>query len=190
MSLEQLTLQSQKFISEVLRPGDPALDATAGNGWDTRWLLDAVGPSGHVWAIDLQSTALETARRNLSDHPAAVQISWIHGDHADLESLIPSDQAPNFRGIVYNLGYLPGGDHSVTTQPSTTIPSIRKALDRLAPEGRLAILAYRGHSGGAEEAAAVSQCLNKLSVKEYHAVHYHLINHPPESPTLFLVEKN
>jgi hypothetical protein len=39
----------------VLRPGDTAVDATCGNGHDTLALAELVGPSGRVFALDLQA---------------------------------------------------------------------------------------------------------------------------------------
>lgn len=48
--------------AQVLRPGDVAVDATAGNGHDTLFLAQAVGPSGTVYAIDVQVRGTGRAR--------------------------------------------------------------------------------------------------------------------------------
>jgi predicted methyltransferase len=40
---------------QVLRPGDTVVDATAGNGQDTLFLAEAVGPTGTVYALDVQA---------------------------------------------------------------------------------------------------------------------------------------
>lgn len=39
---------------QALRPGDTAVDATMGNGHDTLFLAQAVGPTGHVIGFDIQ----------------------------------------------------------------------------------------------------------------------------------------
>jgi hypothetical protein len=55
------------------------------------------------------------------------------------------------------------------TRPSTTIPAIAALLDRLAPNGRISILAYRGHAEGPEEYEAVRAFLEQkpgLEVRE------------------------
>jgi ubiquinone/menaquinone biosynthesis C-methylase UbiE len=39
---------------QVLRPGDVAVDATCGNGHDTLFMAQCVGPSGCVHAVDVQ----------------------------------------------------------------------------------------------------------------------------------------
>ena len=54
-----LTEQAHAIIRQVVRPGDVAIDATAGNGHDTRFLAELVGQTGHVFAIDLQQEALQ-----------------------------------------------------------------------------------------------------------------------------------
>lgn len=53
------------WVERVLVPGDSAVDATAGNGYDTLFLARLVGPSGHVHAFDVQAAALEETRRRL-----------------------------------------------------------------------------------------------------------------------------
>ncbi|PNH03525.1 putative rRNA methylase ytqB, partial [Tetrabaena socialis] len=51
----RLTTITQAVWSQVLRPGDTAVDATCGNGHDTLFLARAVGPGGHVFAFDIQA---------------------------------------------------------------------------------------------------------------------------------------
>ena len=62
---------------------------------------------------------------------------------------------PRVDAAMFNLGYLPRGDRRIVTRPFTTIPAITALLERLAPKGRISILAYRGHPEGPEEYEAV-----------------------------------
>ena len=55
----QLMLQtalhfSHQLLKEVVEPGDFVIDATMGNGHDTAFLAELVGPSGEVFAFDIQ----------------------------------------------------------------------------------------------------------------------------------------
>ena len=39
------------------------------------------------------------------------------------------DETRKLTGAIFNLGYLPGGDKSITTQASTTISAIEQLLE-------------------------------------------------------------
>jgi hypothetical protein len=93
---------------------------------------------------------------------------------------------PRVDAAMFNLGYLPRGDRRIVTRPSTTIPAIAALVERLAPDGRISIIAYRGHPEGPEEYQAVRAFLEErtdLEVRE-------LAGHPENEtgPRLFLVK--
>ena len=46
------------FILKHLGEGDIAVDFTMGNGYDTEFLCRTVGPTGHVYAFDIQAQAV------------------------------------------------------------------------------------------------------------------------------------
>ena len=56
--IDLLSLHKQ-FILTHLHEGDTAADFTMGNGHDTLFLSETVGPSGHVFAFDIQQAALD-----------------------------------------------------------------------------------------------------------------------------------
>ncbi len=68
------------------RPGELVLDACAGHGGKTLQLVEAVGPSGHVVAVDLHEHRLERgdeerARLGLDDHDVeSLAVDWTVGD--------------------------------------------------------------------------------------------------------------
>ena len=43
-----------RYMEDILREGDVAVDATMGNGGDTAFLCKLVGKTGHVYAFDVQ----------------------------------------------------------------------------------------------------------------------------------------
>ena len=50
--------------------------------------------------------------------------------------------------IVFNLGYLPGGDKACATQAEATLTSLQVALDKLTVGGLLSVTMYWGHEAG------------------------------------------
>lgn len=123
-----------------MQPKDTVIDATCGNGKDTE-VLAALVPEGHVWSMDIQKNALERARQRIS----AKNVTFLCQSHADF----PLVSSPKL--IVYNLGYLPGGDKTITTMAETTLASVQKALDLVCPGGAVSIMCYPGHPEGARE---------------------------------------
>ena len=49
--------------------------------------------------------------------------------------------------MCFNLGFLPGGDRAIITQPRTSVAAVRAALDIVRPGGLASVLAYTGHPG-------------------------------------------
>lgn len=168
LNLTEITHWSHVVLAEILSAGDFAVDLTVGNGKDTLFLLEAVGKTGCVVGFDIQEEALLTAKASLEAAGARAEIAgaasvdtplgvapgvWlIAGDHSRWAELV--EGAP--RAIIANLGYLPGGDKGVTTSAPSTLKALQGGLERLAPGGRLAVVCYVGHPGGAEEAALVT----------------------------------
>ena len=56
---------------------------------------------------------------------------------------------------MFNLGYLPGGDHAIVTKPESTVSAIVQTYRLLRMGGLISVLCYRGHVGGMEESLAV-----------------------------------
>ena len=176
---------SREQVARVLRQGDRALDATCGNGKDTLFLAGCVGPQGKVYAFDIQEQALAKTRELLVSRGMEGRVALFCGNHAELLDLV---QEP-LRAAMFNLGYLPGGDHGIITRPGTTIPALEGALSLLVPGGLASVVAYRGHPGGQEEANRVQAYLENLSQQEFSILHYRYINQANDPPELFLVEK-
>ncbi|NCO52230.1 MAG: methyltransferase [Deltaproteobacteria bacterium] len=173
-ALTHIVGRAQQLLAEVLRPGDMALDLTAGNGCDTLFLVQQVGQSGCVLAFDVQQQALDQCLKRLSDHgiwcrqlfePQALSpgVSLVRDDHAGVKAWCPL--AP--KAIIANLGFLPGGDKALVTRASSTVKALVCAAEILAPGGRLTVVVYPGHAGGAEEAEAVETFFGRLDAKGF-----------------------
>lgn len=139
-----------------------AIDATAGNGHDTVFLARTVGEQGRVVAVDIQQCALDTTRQQLEREGLERRVDLVRGDHARLRDLVGCQLRGTIRLICFNLGYLPTGDHAITTSAVSTLTALYEALLLLDPAGALSVIAYRGHPGGMEEAEAVGRFFAKL----------------------------
>jgi len=152
-----LTEKAQTIVRRAVVAGDRLLDATAGNGHDTLFLARTFGPQ-RVLAVDLQQQAIESTGVLLAQHGIA-GVGLVCGDHAqELERLVERSAAAgtgDFGAVMFNLGYLPGGDHTLVTRADTTIRALTAARSLLRAGGVLTVLCYRGHDGGMEEYAAV-----------------------------------
>ena len=153
-----LTRLAHHRLAEVLAPGDSAIDATAGNGHDTLFLAQAVGAPGEVHAFDVQAAALAASAARLEAAGVRGRVTLHHAGHETMLARLPALRS-RVAAITFNLGYLPGGDHALTTLPATTLAALEQALALLRPDGLLSVLAYRGHPGGEEEAEAVAAWL-------------------------------
>jgi predicted methyltransferase len=158
-----LTVEAQKICSDALFEGAIAIDATAGNGWDTQFLAERVGAKGRVYAIDLQASAIERAKTRLQSAGLEDRVQWHVGCHARLEQIVAPEHRGHVACIMFNLGYLPHSDKSTITRAETTMPAVRAALDWLAVDGCMSILAYVGHAGGGDEAEQIGRWLETLS---------------------------
>lgn len=147
------------LLGECVAPGDLAIDATAGNGHDTVFLARTVGKAGRVIAIDIQEEAISATRARLEEAGLLGNVTLRLGSHADLAEIVGGD-APSV--IVFNLGYLPGGDHTLITKTGDTLAALRAAISILRPGGALAVICYPGHPGGDEEALAVEGFISSL----------------------------
>lgn len=151
----RVTERAQKLATEILRPGDIAVDGTAGKGRDTACLAQAVGPAGHVHAFDIQPEAIASTRNLLEVAGLVGRVSLHLRSHAELGAVLTAGQRGKLGVAIFNLGYLPGGDATIITQPTSTDLAIRTAYANLRPGGRLICVAYTGHPGGPEESDIV-----------------------------------
>ncbi|MBO9598465.1 MAG: class I SAM-dependent methyltransferase [Cohnella sp.] len=153
--------QAQRYVTERVQVGEPVVDATTGNGVDTLFLAKQTGSGGLVFAFDVQAEALERTRVRLENAASAgerlARVELLLAGHEEMSTRVPSDYHGRIAAIMFNLGYLPGADQKLTTQPDTTLIALTSALMLLRGGGALTIVVYPGHEGGDAEAAAVEQ---------------------------------
>ncbi|MBE3587972.1 MAG: class I SAM-dependent methyltransferase [Thermoanaerobacteraceae bacterium] len=179
------TAWAQAFIAPVLIPGSVAVDATAGKGLDTEFLARGVGAAGRVFAFDIQPGALEITRQRLAAAGLLERVTLLHRDHAAMAAHVP----PPVNAVMFNLGYLPGGDHRIVTRPGTTLRALQDALALLAPKGRLSLVVYTGHPGARQEQETLEEYAAHLPPREFTVLRLAFWNRSSRAPVVILVEK-
>jgi glycine/D-amino acid oxidase-like deaminating enzyme/ubiquinone/menaquinone biosynthesis C-methylase UbiE len=182
-----LTEQAQDAVWETVLPGDIVIDATAGNGHDTHFLANQVGPDGTVFAFDLQQIALDKTKKRLID-AGLENVVLLNHDHGEMEKQTPREKAGQIAAVMFNLGYLPGGDKRITTHIDSTVRGIECASRLLRPGGVMTVLAYTGHEGGMQESVAVQKAIGTLA-PEFELSTIEGQPGQASSPILFLVKR-
>ncbi len=180
--IKLLDLQKE-YIMRHLREGDIAVDFTMGNGHDTEFLSKAVGEYGHVFAFDIQESALASTSEHLRASGCPDNCTLILDSHHNVKKYV---DVP-FKAGMFNLGYMPGGDKSLTTNRSTTLPAVEAAISLMAPDAVLTVAVYPGHPEGRAEGELISEYLSSLSRYKVCVTQIKIIN-SPDSPFFFLIE--
>ncbi|NLO22113.1 MAG: hypothetical protein GX119_08955 [Syntrophomonadaceae bacterium] len=178
-----ITKNSLAMVKHILhkniKAGDTVVDATCGRGQDTLFLAGQVGINGRVYAMDTQAAAIDSTYSLLKNQGLMDNVILIKDNHVNLGDHLNgiSPQA-----AVFNLGYLPGGNKKIITQPDTTIAALNQSIMVLAAGGWVTVVFYTGHEGGREEYEAVSRYLAGLpqslvTVMEWKYTNQ--LNHPP-----------
>ena len=140
--------------------------ATCGNGYDTLRLAQ-LSPA-KLYAFDIQQEAVDATRKRLCEAGFAEKL-----ENGTIEVICDShehltDHVKTFiQAAVFNLGYLPGGDHGVFTTPGVSVPAMRTALELLRPGGVMTVCVYYGGPQGMAEKDAVLAFLTGLPPEGY-----------------------
>lgn len=174
------------LVKEALREGDLAIDATAGNGHDTAFLAECVGASGRVIAFDIQAEAIQQAGRHVGECGFADRVEFHQESHARITAhATPGTVA----AVMFNLGYLPGGNHEIATVCSETLDAIHQAATALKTGGLLSIVCYPGHAAGHSEATAVEAHVTSLTHDGWRVAAYKHCGTQKPAPILLLAYK-
>ncbi len=174
------------LMADHLSPGDSTIDATAGTGADTLMLAKAVGERGQVYAFDIQEEALLATRHRLEAAGCGDWVRLYHEGHENLGGVAEIKADPRIAGIMFNLGYYPGGDHTITTQVETTMEALKAGLKVMAPGGLMTLCVYTHAQGRLEGEAVKKWCTALKDGIDVHCIQ--TINHR-NAPVLYLINK-
>lgn len=176
---------SHDLVSQVVKPGDIVVDATMGNGNDTLFLAGLVGETGKVYAFDVQQLALDNTRKRLAEAGVLERAELILDGHQNMDKYVPKGA----KTVMFNLGYLPKGDHSLGTRAETTIEAIEKSMSLLCKEGILMIVVYYGGDSGFDEKNAVMEYFKTIDCKKYSVLVHDFVNQINCPPIAVCIEK-
>lgn len=179
--MERVIPHTHAVLGEVITEEDTVIDATAGNGHDTVFLA---GISRHVHAFDVQKQAIENTKHRLETHGFDnVTLHTMGHEHLDKVEMQP------YKAVVFNLGYLPGGDRTLTTKRATSLEAIKKAMEGVLEGGLVTVTLYPGHPEGKEEATLIEAFLKTVDTAVFTVLKYQFLN-TRDSPYSLIVKKN
>lgn len=212
--ITKTTVWAMEIVGQYVKPGDIVIDGTMGNGHDTLALTKLVGPDGVVIAFDVQPMALEHTRALLEENGVTVTtegkaedgyqpesgVRLILDSNANMRSYVSTGtvdavggttegKQPEISAILFNLGYLPGGDKTVTTTREETLRAVSEAVDLVKPGGLVCAVLYSGHQQGAEEKEALLDWAKELSPKQFHVAYISMWNQKKCPPEILLITK-
>lgn len=176
---------SKYICRSKLKEGDTAVDATMGNGNDTVFLTQLVGASGKVYAFDIQKEAIVNTKERLKRLNHEDRVELIHDGHENIDKYI--NEKVNL--IIFNLGYLPKGNHEITTKAESTLESIEKSLNILEDRGIILLVIYPGHESGKQEKHVIEEFSRSLNQKVFSVVNLNFINQVNNPPEIICIEK-
>lgn len=177
----------KRVISENVREGDICIDATAGRGNDTLFMAQLVGDNGHVTAFDIQQDAVDSTKKLLEENGVAHRADVLLKSHSEMDALFDEGSVSC---ITFNFGWLPKGDHSVSTKKETSIEAIEKGLRLLKKDGIMTLIIYYGRDTGFEERDAILEYLPTIDSEKYTVLEMPFVNRPNCPPIPIIIMRD
>ena len=172
---------AHQILAENVTKQDVCIDMTVGNGNDTLFLANI---AKHVYGFDIQKEAITKTKEKLKTQKID-NVTLYLDNHAHLSFY----QLDKVKGIIFNLGYLPGKDKTITTQVESTLIALKQSLECLVQGGICVCVIYPGHEEGFKESQQIQQYVKHLNQKEYEVLQYAFINQIHEPPYLIAIKK-
>lgn len=150
----------KQLIENNLKPNDIAVDMTIGNGNDTLFLCSTVY-NGHVFGFDIQDAAINNTKK-LLDENNIKNYTLFNTSHENIDEIL-SDYTGKISLILFNLGYLPNGEKSITTNHLSTLSALKNSFNMLNNKGIILIVVYP-HKEGKKEEETILNYLNKNNI--------------------------
>ena len=182
----QTTELCHRMMQAHLHAGDLCIDATMGNGRDTLFLCKTVGESGRVIAFDIQQKAVDETMALLGKELPFENYELYLDGHEHMGAYA---QPGSVSCVTFNLGYLPSGDHSISTRAESTLQALESALVLLKSGGVICLCIYSGGDTGYEERDAVLSWLRHRDPKKYLVLVTEYYNRPNDPPIPAVVIK-
>ena len=177
--MKKIVELAHDLLSEVLKLEDTAVDFTCGQGYDTCFLA---AHCQRVYAFDIQQEAIRATKQALADRKLNAEVILASHNFAD-------QYVSEFKVGIFNLGYLPHGDKTITTQAVQVIEALEKMLGLLMKNGRIILVLYPGFEQGMKESLEIEAYCEKLPAKAFDVTRIQLTNRN-HAPYLLLIDKH
>ena len=123
---------------------------------------------GKVFGFDIQEKAIQNTDNLLKEHKKRNYELFLESN--EKMDVVLKDYLGKVSLVIFNLGYLPNGDKSITTNYKTTIKGIKASLKLIHKRGMILLVIYPGHPAGKLESLKIKEYLEKehLNYQEYH----------------------
>lgn len=137
----------------------------------------------NVMGFDIQITAIQACKERAKNADLK-NVELILDGHQSLERYI---RAP-VDCVMFNFGYLPKGDKSLTTTASTSIAALTAATKLLDKNGLMSLMCYPGHPSGKNETQAIKNWFNTLGHRWNIETHL-AVSPKPSAPIFFTLTR-
>ncbi|MDY0277944.1 MAG: class I SAM-dependent methyltransferase [Acholeplasma sp.] len=166
------------LISDYLTKDTIAVDMTLGNGHDSLFLAKRCK---HVYAYEIQELGINNSIKLFNEH-SMNNLIIINKSHEYVSELKDS-----YSVAIFNLGYLPGSDKSITTSSLTTVKAVNHVLNN--PKLKvLLIVVYPGHKEGMIESLALNEYIRDID-PNFKITKVQVLETKNPAPYLLMIEK-
>lgn len=178
MRPKKITELGHLLIKDYLKPSKIAIDMTLGNGFDSLYLAKQVK---EVHAFEIQEQGIINSKKLFAENNINNVIIH-HESHINIDKL-----EFEYQIAIFNLGYLPGSDKTITTQYNTTILALEKLLNKSSIEVILLVV-YPGHENGYIESIELNKYINNIN-NSFRVIKLNILNATKQAPYIILIEK-
>jgi len=169
---------AHNILNTYVKEKNVAVDCTLGNGFDCDFLSETFNK---VYAFDIQQIAIDRYSKKEKEN-----VTLICDSHHKIDQYICEE----IDVVMFNLGFLPGGDRTITTKSETTLSCINEALKLLKSGGLMTIAVYIGHDEGKKESDILLSHLSLLPKNDFGVMVHTYLNRSRNAPYLIVIEKN
>ncbi len=182
--INDITSTLHQNILPYIKEATICVDCTCGNGYDSKFLLENMPITSKLYAFDIQQIAIKNSKK-LIEELSNKNTEFILDSHENIDKYITE----NIDVALFNLGYLPCGDHSITTTYKSTIASIQKILEKLSKGGIISVLIYSGHENGKVEKDALLEYFKTLDSNKIKLMRVDFPLSPNNPPEIYVLQR-
>ena len=180
--MKKIVDMTHRLLQDSLKDHMIAVDFTMGQGNDTLFFAQ-LSQVDHVYAYDIQQSAYESTLEKLQSEGVCDKCTLFLKGHQTMD-----EDIDGFDLGIFNFGYLPQGEKTITTLLETSRSAVFKALERLHIKGLLILVIYPGHVQGQQESDFFLPWCKTLDAHYFNVLTIRLENHQ-NAPYIIAIER-